>query len=106
MVNSSVFAVVIGGEIVSMVLQSGPIAKLVLIILLLFSLLSWSIILAKWGAFRRAHVQSGRFLRAYRKAQRLQDIAAVAEQFAPSPLVAVFQGGYAELRKQGKVAAD
>ena len=60
-----------------------------MLILLFFSILSWSIILSKWGAFRRARVQSGRFLRAYRKAQRLQDIAAVAEQFSPSPLVAV-----------------
>jgi hypothetical protein len=36
--------------------------------------------------------QSGRFIRAFRKAQRLQDIASVAEQFRPSPLVGVFEG--------------
>ena len=105
MVNPSLLAVVIGGEIVSLVWQSGPVAKLVLLLLLFFSLLSWSIILSKWGAFRRARVQSARFLRAYRKAQRLQDMAAVAEQFSPSPLVSVFQGGYEEMRRQGKVPA-
>ncbi|HTR67472.1 MAG TPA: MotA/TolQ/ExbB proton channel family protein, partial [Terriglobales bacterium] len=48
----------------------------------------------------RARVQSGRFLRAFRKAQRLQDIAAVAEQFRPSPLVGVFEGGFEEYRRQ------
>ena len=37
---------------------------------------------------------SGRFLRAFRKAQRLQDIAAVSDQFRPSPLVGVFEGGF------------
>jgi biopolymer transport protein TolQ len=39
-------------------------------------------------------------MRAFRKAQRLQDIAAVAEQFRPSPLVGVFEGGYEEYRRQ------
>jgi len=105
MVNVSLLAVALGGEVVSLIWQSGAVAKLVIVILLFFSLLSWSIILAKWGWFRRSRVQSSRFLRAYRKAQRLQDIAAVAEQFTPSPLIAVFQAGYEELRKGGKVSA-
>ncbi len=94
-------AFAIGGEVWNLLWQSGPVAKAVLIILLVFSIFSWSIILSKWGDFRRARVQSGRFLRAYRKAQRLQDIAAVAEQFKPSPLVPVFEGGFEELRRQG-----
>jgi biopolymer transport protein TolQ len=105
MVNFSIFAVAIGGEVLDMVFQSGFVAKLVLLFLLLFSILSWSIILSKWGGFRRARVQSSRFLRAYRRAQRLQDIATVAEQFAPSPLVSVFQGGYEEMSRQGQLPA-
>jgi len=45
--------------------------------------------------------QSGRFLRAFRKANgRLQDVSAVSEQFKPSPLVSVFEGGYDEYRRQ------
>jgi biopolymer transport protein TolQ len=39
-------------------------------------------------------------VRAFRKAQRLQDIAAVADQFKPSPLVGVFEGGYEEFKRQ------
>ncbi|MFB3814560.1 MAG: MotA/TolQ/ExbB proton channel family protein [Terriglobales bacterium] len=93
----------IGSEITDLLWQSGPVAKAVLLVLLIFSIVSWAIILSKWGMFRRARVQSGRFLRAYRKAQRLQDIAAVAEQFQPSPLIPVFQAGYEELRKGGKL---
>jgi biopolymer transport protein TolQ len=45
-------------------------------------------------------VQSGRFIRAFRKAQRLPDIAAVADQFRPSPLVGVFENGYEEFKRQ------
>jgi biopolymer transport protein TolQ len=99
------FAFAIGGEIANLLWQSGPVAKAVLVILLFFSLFSWSIILSKWGWFRRARVQSGRFLRAYRKAQRLQDIVAVSDQFTPSPLVPVLQCGYEEARRQGKTGA-
>ena len=89
----------IGGEIVNLIWQTGAVAKAVLIILLLFSILSWSIILSRLALLRRARVQSGRFLRAFRRAQRFQDIAAVAEQFKPSPLVPVFEGGYEEYKK-------
>src|ERR1700726_402924 len=99
-------AAVVGGEIVDLVAETGPVAKTVLVILLVFSLISWAIILSKWSLLRRARVQSGRFVRAFRKAQRLQDVGAVAEQFRPSPLVGVFESGFDEYRRQGNVAGN
>src|SRR6202047_1656544 len=92
----------VGGEILDLISSTGAVAKFVLFTLLAFSLISWAIILTKWSLLRRARVQSGRFLRAFRKAQRLQDIAAVSEQFKPSPLVAVFDNAYEEYRRQGE----
>jgi len=89
----------IGGEIANLIWQSGPVAKAVLVILLFFSILSWAIILSRYNLLRRARVQSGRFLRAFRRAQRFQDISAVAEQFRPSPLVAVFEAGFEEYKR-------
>jgi biopolymer transport protein TolQ len=102
MIKISLIGFVIGGEIVNMVLQMGAVAQVVLLILLLASIFSWSIILSKLGSLRRAGSQSGRFLRAFRKAHRLQDIAAVSEQFKPSPLVAVFDSAYEEFRRHGE----
>jgi biopolymer transport protein TolQ len=99
-VHSCLFALAIGGEISGLIETSGLVAKTVLLILLVFSVASWAIIFSKWGLFRRARVQSNRFMRAFRKSERLQDVAAVAEQFRPSPLIAVFAGAYDELRKQ------
>jgi len=93
-------AVFVGGEIVDMISNTGAVAKLVLLALLGFSLISWAIILTKWSLLRQARAQSGRFVRAFRKAQRLQDIAAVATQFRPSPLVGVFEGGFEEYKRQ------
>ena len=90
----------VGGEIVDLVLETGMVAKVVLFFLLAFSVLSWAVILSKWLLIRAAHRQGGRFLRAFRKAQRIQDIASVADQFRPSPLVGVFQGAVLEFRRQ------
>lgn len=96
----------VGGEIVDLVGETGPVAKVVLLLLLCFSVLSWAIILSKWSLLRRARVQSGRFVRAFRKAQRLQDVAMVAEQFKPSPLVGVFTGGFTEFRRQNGTVSN
>jgi len=93
-------AAVIGGEIIDLVGETGPVAKLVLLLLLVFSVVSWAVILAKWSLLRRARGRSGRFMRAFRKAHRLQEVSTVADQFRPSPLVAVFEGGFDEYRRQ------
>ncbi len=90
----------IGAEIVSMVENSGLVAKAVLVILLVFSLFSWAVIFAKWAHFHRASFQSQRFLRAFRRTQKLSDLAALGDQFRPSPLVEVFDSGYQALREQ------
>jgi biopolymer transport protein TolQ len=79
-----------GTALVEMVRNSGPVAQGVLVVLLLASIFSWAIMLSKWRRFARARKQSQGFLRAFRKSGRLSEIAAVADQFQPSPLVAVF----------------
>ena len=86
--------------ILEMLRASGPIALTVLGILALASLFSWAIILGKWIGFRRARSQSRAFLRAFRKAARLQEIGAVSEQYKPSPLVNVFDEVYETYRRQ------
>jgi biopolymer transport protein TolQ len=86
--------------IFDMVKNSGPVAIGVLVLLLLGSLYSWAIILGKSSSFSRARSQSRRFTRAFRKANRLQEIAAVSEQFKPSPLVTIFDEVYETYRRQ------
>ena len=80
--------------------NSGPMALTVLAILLVTSIFSWSIMIAKWRAFRDADTQNRRFVRAFRKSGRLSEVAAVAEQFRPSPLVAVFNEIHDEYQRQ------
>src|SRR5215475_16040981 len=102
MIKISLFGFVVSGEFINLLKQTGPVAQVVLAILLIFSIMSWAIILSKWASLRRARSQSGRFLRAFRRAQRLQDVAAVSDQFKPSPLVPVFENAYDEYRRQGE----
>ncbi|HEY2040841.1 MAG TPA: MotA/TolQ/ExbB proton channel family protein [Edaphobacter sp.] len=86
--------------IAEMIHNSGPVAFTVLVLLLLASIFSWTIMLSKWSAFGRADKQSKRFLRAFRKSSRLSEVATVAEQFRPSPLVSVFNEIHDEYQRQ------
>jgi biopolymer transport protein TolQ len=89
------------GAIVDMLHNSGPTALVVLGILLIMSICSWAVMISKWRAFKAADVQNRRFLRAFRKSGRLSEIAAVADQFKPSPLVSVFNEIHDEYQRQG-----
>jgi biopolymer transport protein TolQ len=85
-----------------MVGHATPLTFAVLVILLFFSIFSWAIIFSKWSTFRRSRNLDARFLRAFRKANGLDSVMVVAEQFRPSPLVAVFDFGYEEVTRQVK----
>jgi biopolymer transport protein TolQ len=89
-----------GSALAEMIHNSGPVAFTVLVILLIASIMSWTIMLSKWSRFRRADMQGRRFVRAFRKSSRLSEIAAVSEQFKPSPLVAVFAEIHDEYQRQ------
>jgi biopolymer transport protein TolQ len=85
-----------------MVGRATPLSFAVLVILLIFSIFSWTIIFAKWGAFRGARRANARFLRAFRKANGLDAVMVASEQFRPAPLVALFDFGYEEVTRQVK----
>ena len=87
-------------EIVTFFLQTGWVAKVVLVILIIFSLASWSVILGKWRELGAARRVSDRFLKVFREASRLNEAAASAPKFRASPLAGMFQAGYTELEAQ------
>ena len=87
------------GALAEMMSNIGPIAIFVLLLLLVASLYSWMLILGKASTFRRATGQSRRFIRAFRKATRLQDIAAQAKDYSASPLAQVFEDVYETYRR-------
>jgi biopolymer transport protein TolQ len=78
----------------------GPVALGVLLILAIASLYSWTVILGKWATFRRATRASRRFVRTFRKATRLQEIATITGDYKDSPLAQVFEDVYETYRRQ------
>ena len=85
-----------------LVQTSGPLPKGVMIVLLIFSLLSWAVAFSKYAVFTSARAANRKFLRAFRKAPGLDAVAVVSEQFNRSPLVALFDFGYNEVKRQMK----
>ena len=81
-------------------IPQGPVPKLVLLILILFSVASWGIILYKLWALNRAERQSSAFLDVFRRSSKFSEVHAVCKNLAESPLVGIFQAGYAELNTQ------
>jgi biopolymer transport protein TolQ len=89
-------------NILELIGQTGPLGLVVLAVLVVFSVSSWTVIFSKWNAFRSARRADTRFLRAFRKANGLDAVMVASEQFRPSPLVAVFDFGYEEIARQVK----
>lgn len=89
-----------GNAFVDMFAKSGFVAFAVLLLLLASSLYSWMVILGKIAVFRKATRQSRQFVRAFHKANRLQEIAALTTEFAFSPLAQVFSAVYENYKRQ------
>ncbi len=83
----------------------GPVAAGVLVLLIIFSLVSWAIIIFKGLALRRAYVQSRTFLDVFRKSSKFSEVNSVCGQLGDSPLVGVFQAGYHEVNQQVRPSA-
>ena len=79
---------------------SDPVAMSVYGLLGMASLASWTIILSKLAQFGRARRTNLQFLRGFRKATRLDAVAAASEQFRGAPLATVFDFGYSEVSRQ------
>src|SRR5205085_9899254 len=65
---------------------------------------SWAIILAKSLAYRKIERQSSQFVEAFRKSSKFSEVQAVCATLPASPLVGVFQAGYAELNAQFRLS--
>jgi biopolymer transport protein TolQ len=92
-------------SLVELILRASPIAKLVLLILLIFSIASWAIIIAKSFATRRAQRQSAEFLKLFARSARWSELQAASAAFGESPLAAICQAVHEELRAQGSALA-
>ena len=88
------------GDIWQYVSSTGLVARLVLLILLFFSVFSWAIIFHKYRLFKRAFNESMEFLHIFRQSKKLSEIRSSCSMLKGSPLPEVFQAGYREIESQ------
>jgi len=70
----------------------GLVAKLVLLVLFVFSVVSWAIIIAKWRGFRAMEREEQQFLSAYARTKDRDDVRRQARRLTASPSATVFLG--------------
>ena len=80
----------LNGGVAELVLSAGPVAKLVLSVLALFSIICWALIVEKWWEFRRMRKDSTRFLRVFREARRFSAVYGVAKKHRDSPFAQIY----------------
>ncbi|MCD6526856.1 MAG: protein TolQ [Desulfuromonas sp.] len=79
--------------------NAGPVVKLVLLVLVYFSVVSWTIIFYKFRVVQRAGRESEKFLDFFWNKKQLDAVALEIKQFSHSPLSTLFREGYQELMK-------
>jgi biopolymer transport protein TolQ len=82
----------------SILSQTGWVARGVLLILLLFSIVSWAMIFQKMGIFGKVRRESDQFLRIFRATKGVANPQALAS--AGSPFANVYSAGFRELQSQ------
>lgn len=86
--------------------QTGPFARAILVILVLFSVASWGVILSKGLLLRKIRKESETFWRIFRKAQTLSEVRTAVETLNFTPLVPVFDAGWEAIRAERDAGRD
>lgn len=84
-------------SVLDMVLHSGPVAKAVLLILLIFSIVSWAIMFQKMRSFRKAKKESEKFIKIFHKRGSLNNAYASSKLLRNSHLAKIFISGYLDI---------
>ena len=90
-------------NVVQMIVHAGSVVKVVLLILFLFSIISWAIIFMKWRYLRKAGQDTAYFLDLFWESTALNQIYQESEDLNWSPVAQLFRSGYAELRRAMKL---
>ena len=86
-----------GLDVWALVMDSGPMAKFILFVLIAFSVLSWGLILARWRTFARAQRESDVFLERFKKGGGLASIQDATAGLTWSPLAGLFRAAFREI---------
>jgi biopolymer transport protein TolQ len=89
-------------NILKLLADASTVVKIILLILILFSVFSWAIIIFKRKAFKKASLQTQKFLEIFRKSRNLTDVNEAVKRYQASPLAALFLAGFKEITHLAK----
>ncbi|PKN72345.1 MAG: protein TolQ, partial [Deltaproteobacteria bacterium HGW-Deltaproteobacteria-10] len=89
-----------------MIADAGFMVKFVLLLLLIFSIISWTIIFLKFRYYRKIRKENEDFDSDYQRSNKLSEVVPAAKKYPHSTTAEVFRVGYAELSKMNKVSKD
>jgi len=87
-------------NILRLVFKASPFGKIILMLLVGFSVISWAVIIFKMLEYGRAKRQSERFMDHFRRTKNFSEIHKFAGMAPKSPLSEIFRSGYRELSHQ------
>ena len=87
------------GGILQLIFQAGPVVKLVLLILLFFSIFSWAIIFLKYRILKKVEAENNEFLKVFWSKKDLSAIYMESRSFRYCPIFELFRAGYLELKQ-------
>ena len=94
------------GSLLGMVWDAGWMVQFVLLILLIFSIVSWTIIFLKFRSYRRIQKENEAFESDYARSSKLSDLLPAAKKYPYSTTAEVFRAGYAELMKVSRPSKE
>lgn len=90
-------------DIFQMFIHAGLVVKIVLLILVVFSVISWAIIFIKWRFFRNARQQTAYFLDLFWGNSEIGGVYKESDELRFSPVAQLFRSGYSELMRINKI---
>ncbi len=92
--------------VLGIVRNLGPFALVVLVVLAIFSILSWAVIVDRVLLYRKAEKQTSKFLEVFRSSSKFSQVRTASKELETTPLAGVFEAGYAEISSQLEGAAQ
>jgi len=93
-------------NIFALLVKASVIVQVILLILLFFSVFSWTIIIFKRRTLRTAFAQNKKFLAAFKNSRALGEVGEAAKSLKGSPLAALFLAGSKEIAYLAKNRKD
>ena len=94
------------GSLLGMILDAGMMVKFVLLILLILSIISWTIIFLKFRYYRKIRKENEAFDSDYQRSNKLSEVLPAAKKYSCSTTAEVFRVGYTELTKMNKPSKE